>query len=337
MTLVTVCNPLVSVLIPLYNAEKYLSECLDSVINQTYKNIEVIIVNDGSVDASLTLAKDYAGRYEWIQVYSQGNRGASAARNKAFSLSRGKYIQYLDADDYLHPDKILMQIQKLHKEKNTALCFGKCEYFQGDKHNILDRHLNLYDKNYFDPCDFLYTMWLNVEAIPPLSYITHRKLIEAVGGWNEELTTNDDGEFFARVIGSSKNVVFVSESVSYYRMDSPNSLSKKISHQSLLSLIKSIKLYAEHSKKCKQDFTEALKTVYTVAIIKLYPLNSELAKKVEFEKDLLGITGFRYPKKTRIYDLLFLFLGIKRTAFIHKILLRLRGFTYEIKAWSKVK
>lgn len=330
-------TPLVSILIPLYNAEKYLPECVDSIINQTYKNMEVIIVDDGSIDGSFSIANEYSEKYEWINVYSQQNTGASAARNKAFSLAKGEYIQYLDADDYLHPDKILIQVRKLYKEKNTTLSFGICDYFQGTKQNILARHLNIYDKSHFSPCDFLYTMWLNSEALPPLSYLVHRSLIELSGGWNEELSNNDDGEFFARVIVASKNIIFTSESVSYYRIDTPNSLSKKISDQSLLSLIKSIKLYAEHSKKCKKDFTKALRTVYTVAIIKLYSANTLLAMKAKAEKEQLGINGFRYPKRTKIYDLLFTFLGIRVTALLHKMLLRMRSLRYEIKTRYKVE
>jgi len=329
--------PLVSILIPLYNAEKYVHDCLGSVLNQTYKNLEVIIVDDGSIDGSLAIVKQYETLHKEIKVYSQQNSGASAARNKAFSFAQGEYIQYLDADDYLHPDKIWMQMQKLGKGDSTALCFGKCDYFQGENKNILHRHLTIYDKNHSASCTFLYTMWLNAEALPPLAYLTHRSLIETSGGWNEELTTNDDGEFFARVIVLSRDIMFVSESISYYRMDTPDSLSKQISYKSLLSLIQSITLYAEHSKKCKQDFTEALRTIYTVTIIKLYPLDVELAKKVEVEKRQLGIIGFRYPKRTKVYDLLFAILGIRITATLHKELLNARDFIYEIKAGNKVK
>ncbi len=329
--------PLVSVLIPLYNAENYLAQCLDSVVNQTYKNLEVIIVNDGSTDNSFEIVNKYAKEYSYIKVFSQKNSGAQIARNKAFKLSSGKYIQYLDADDCLHHEKIFIQIQELLKEKETTLCFGKCEYFQGEKQNILTRNLKIYNNKYFDPCDFLYHMWLNTEALPPLSYLIPRSIIKASGGWDETLKKNQDGEFFARVILFSQKILFTSESISYYRMDTPNSISKNLSYQSLLSIKKSIDLYVQHSKKCKQDFTEALRTIYTVAIMKLYPLDSELARKVTMEKEQLGINGFRYPKRTKIYDLLFTLLGIRVTALLHKILLRIRSIIYEIKAWRQAR
>jgi len=165
MTLDRKKYPLVSVLIPLYNAEKYLAECLDSVIDQKYKNLEVIIVDDGSKDNSLLIAREYNKEYKWIKVFSQQNCGASMVRNKAFSFAKGEYIQYLDADDCLHRDKIFFQIQKLQQENNTTLCFGICEYFKEEKENILDRYLNIYNKKQSGPCNFLYTMWLNAEAL----------------------------------------------------------------------------------------------------------------------------------------------------------------------------
>lgn len=334
MTLRTTDNPLVSVLVPLYNAKDYLAECLDSIIHQTYKNIEVIIINDGSTDCSLSIAMDYANKYEWIKVYSQQNSGASSARNKAFSFAKGDYIQYLDSDDFLSPDKIALQMQELSMEQDSTLCFGKCARFEKNNHKIDQKTLKI-NKDYTDPCSLLETMWLTGEVIYPHAYLTHRSLIEASKGWNEELSNNDDGEFFARIILLSSKIIFVSNSISYYRTDAPNSLSKGISHKSLLSLKKSMNLYVEHSKKCKKDFSKALTTMYTLTLIKLYPLDPALAKEVEIEKEQFGITGFRYPKKTKLYVLLFLFLGIKTTALVHHKLLVLRNFTHNIKDQSR--
>ena len=317
--------PLVSILIPLYNAEKYLSECLDSVINQTYKNLEIIIVDDGSKDNSLAIAKDYEKRYKHIKVYSQQNSGASAARNKAFSHAKGEYIQYIDADDLLHPDKIRLQIEKTAEIQKNTLFFGKCEYFYNDKLNILKRDLNIYHHNDFYAYEFLNMMWLNAEALPPLSYLVHRSLIETAGGWNEELSNNDDGELFTRVILASEHIVFVPESISYYRMDTPNSLSKDISRQALLSYVKSIKLYAEHVKGTSRDFTSALKTVFTRALMKLYPIDLHLAEEMKRYKEEIGIYGYRYPKYTKLYDMLFFLLSIRITANLQVLIKRLKS------------
>lgn len=327
---IAIDSPLVSILIPLYNAEKYLSQCLDSLVNQTYKNLEVIIINDGSTDNSLLVANKYAEKYAHMQVYSQENSGASIARNRAFTLSKGEYIQYLDADDYLHPTKISTQVERLSTENEQVLCFGQHELIEGNGDKRKSKNLRIY-KNHTSPYVFLEMIWLHSEAVFPHSYLVHRSLVEKSGGWNESLRKNQDGEFFSRVILASSKVIFVSKSISYYRMDTPNSLSKGISKQSLLSLAKSINLYALNIKKCKYDFTQALKTVYTLALIKLYPLDPKLAKKIEIEKNNLGIFGYRYPKRIKIYNLLFAILGIKNTAHLHSNLLKIRSLVSRIK------
>ena len=97
-------NPLVSVIIPVYNGEKFIDKCVDSVLNQTYKNIEIILSNDGSTDNSLNIIKKYAKKYSNIKYDSHDNAGLSITRNIAFQNVSGDYVTYLDVDDYLDLD-----------------------------------------------------------------------------------------------------------------------------------------------------------------------------------------------------------------------------------------
>ena len=90
-----------SVIVPVYNTEKYLRECLDSIINQTFRDIEIICVNDGSTDKSLEILKEYALKDNRIKVITQGNKGQSVARNIGLNNASGKYITFIDSDDYL--------------------------------------------------------------------------------------------------------------------------------------------------------------------------------------------------------------------------------------------
>ena len=106
-------NPLVSILIPCYNSEAYLAETLKCCVNQTYPNIEVVVVDDGSTDGSLKIAHQWKGVHENICVYSQQNLGAASARNFAFEKSRGEYIMYLDADDLISLNKVEKQVESL--------------------------------------------------------------------------------------------------------------------------------------------------------------------------------------------------------------------------------
>lgn len=113
----------ISIIIPVYNVEKYINRCLDSIVNQTYKNIEIIIVNDGSTDRSGLICDEYAKRYNNIRVFHKENAGVSSARNLGVDNSSGEYIAFIDPDDYI--DKNMYEI--LHKEiisskSDIAMC-----------------------------------------------------------------------------------------------------------------------------------------------------------------------------------------------------------------------
>ena len=104
-------TPLVSILVPAFNAQEWIADTLHSAIAQTWENKEIIIVNDGSTDQTVAIARKFES--ESVRIITQKKQGAAAARNKAFSLSRGDYIQWLDADDLLSPDKIARQVEAL--------------------------------------------------------------------------------------------------------------------------------------------------------------------------------------------------------------------------------
>ena len=105
--------PLVSILIPAYNSERWIAETIKSALDQTWPNKEIIIVDDGSSDQTLANARRFAS--QTVSVISQENQGASAARNKALQVCQGDYIQWLDADDLLSPDKIQRQMEAAEK------------------------------------------------------------------------------------------------------------------------------------------------------------------------------------------------------------------------------
>ena len=94
-------NPEISIIIPVYNVEKYLDECLNSAANQTFENIEIICVNDGSTDGSLEILESHASKDKRIRIISQENKGVSSARNEGLDAARGKYIYFMDSDDYM--------------------------------------------------------------------------------------------------------------------------------------------------------------------------------------------------------------------------------------------
>jgi hypothetical protein len=215
-------KPLVSILIPAYNAEEYIADTLESAIAQTWPHQEIIVVDDGSTDRTLTIARQFESR--GVSIVTQTNQGAAAARNKALSVSRGDYIQWLDADDLLAPDKVARQLESsdLSRSPRTLLssAWGRFMYRQ--------------DRAEFTPtalwCDLSPLEW-NVRKMngnlhmQTATWLVSRELSEASGPWNTQLLGDDDGEYFGRVILQSDAIRFVPEAKVFYRMAGAGRLS----------------------------------------------------------------------------------------------------------------
>ena len=116
--------PLVSILVPAYNVAQYLHKCLDSIVNQTYQQLQVVVVDDGSSDNSLSIVKDYAAKYPFVEVYHQENAGVAAARNNLLSHVKGDYVLFVDSDDWLELDMIEFLISKIEKYKVDVVTCG---------------------------------------------------------------------------------------------------------------------------------------------------------------------------------------------------------------------
>ena len=131
-------NDLISVIVPIYNVEKYLSECIDSIINQTYKNIEIILVDDGSLDSCGAICDEYAKKDNRIKVIHKENGGLSDARNHGIDLAMGKYIAFVDSDDYIN-EQYLEKLYNAIIDNNTQV--SQCNFISVDdnKNEILRR------------------------------------------------------------------------------------------------------------------------------------------------------------------------------------------------------
>ncbi len=120
---------MVSILVPVYNSEKYLRQCLDSIVNQTYKDLQVVIVDDGSIDNSLSICREYADKYEFIEVYHQGNAGVASARNALLDKAKGDYTIFIDSDDWIEPDMIEGLLHYIAEyDLDIAICGSVSEY-----------------------------------------------------------------------------------------------------------------------------------------------------------------------------------------------------------------
>ena len=214
--------PLVSILIPAYNAQPWIAEAIRSALGQTWPNKEVIVVDDGSTDRTLRIAQQFETK--GVRVVTQPNQGAAAARNTAFSLSRGDYIQWLDADDMLSPHKIAQQMDQAERTRDRWILFssswGSFRY-RPSKAKFIPSSL------WFDltPTEWLIRKWEGHWHVQTATWLVSRELTEAAGPWDPRLLVDDDGEYFARVIDVSSGIRFIPQSRVYYRITPSSRLS----------------------------------------------------------------------------------------------------------------
>ena len=116
---------LLSIIVPMYNVEKYLKTCVDSIEKQTYLPIEIILVDDGSIDQTLQIAYELSGQFDNIKVFSQENQGQGKARNTGLSHAKGDLIAFIDSDDFIEPD---MMADLAAHVMNQNLDFAECSY-----------------------------------------------------------------------------------------------------------------------------------------------------------------------------------------------------------------
>ena len=117
-------EPLISVIVPVYNVENYLRECLESIRNQTYRNLEVFLINDGSTDNSGIICEEYAAKDNRFTVIHQENAGASSARNRGIESAIGKWITFIDADDYVESNYLETLAKHIAKENDVLIIQG---------------------------------------------------------------------------------------------------------------------------------------------------------------------------------------------------------------------
>ncbi|MCH4207889.1 MAG: glycosyltransferase, partial [Solobacterium sp.] len=122
--------PEVSVVVPVYNVEDYLAKCIESILNQTFKDFELILVNDGSTDHSLDVIRKYEQLDERIKVVNKPNGGLSDARNAGMAIARGVYIDFVDSDDSIEPDLLKECMEKFHETDADMVIFDVYQYYQ---------------------------------------------------------------------------------------------------------------------------------------------------------------------------------------------------------------
>jgi glycosyltransferase involved in cell wall biosynthesis len=242
-------KPLVSILITAYNAENTIAYTLESAVAQTWPRKEIIVVDDGSTDSTAEVARGF----KEVRVVSTENYGLSGAQNNAFPLSQGDYIQYLDADDLLAPDKIERQLAALRDSHSRRVLLSspwapfyyriRCARFV---HNSLCQDLS--------PIEWLLRKIGGNLHMQNATWLVSRELAKAAGPWDTRLHHNQDGEYFCRVLLASEGTRFVPGTGIYYRASGTNSVSYVgNSDKKKDSVLLSIKLHIQYLRSLEDS------------------------------------------------------------------------------------
>ncbi|MGB3294822.1 MAG: glycosyltransferase [Phormidesmis sp.] len=203
----------VSVIIPCFNAEKWLTESIDSCFNQTYRDIEIVVVDDGSTDGSLDIIKGYGDRLIW---HSHPNQGSNPTRNQGLSMASGDYVLFLDADDYILPERIEKQVGCFERTgADVVFSSVRSQKHYPDGRIVLG---DPSDERYYRPGDdVLESLITSRRLAHNLSPMFTRDILEKVGGWDETVKCSQDRDLLLSVALAKAKFEFLPGCYSVYR------------------------------------------------------------------------------------------------------------------------
>jgi glycosyltransferase involved in cell wall biosynthesis len=311
-------NLLVSIIIPIYNSEKFIYDTVTSCINQTYSNLEIILVNDGSTDKTEEIILSITDKR--IKYYKINNVGGCEARNFGIKNASGQLYQFLDHDDVLDVDKIFYQIKHYKTNGSNYIYSANMGTVHGDIKTV-DQNYELYQKD-FTPEQYFDTL-LNQfgKYITTGAWLVPAEISALTHGWDSNSGINDDGEYFMRLILLSKGIIYCEKSTFYFRRDVEGSLSKQFgSKEVYLKWLYSYKSYAKNfllnlpGPKAKELGRKALSKYYCSS----YPNYPDLLRECKLEIEKLG---FKTPTAYggNVFRLISSVLGVDNTLKIYSL------------------
>lgn len=302
---------LVSIIIPTFNRSALLAETLKSVEQQTFKEWECIVVDDGSDDDTATIVKEVISRDERFKFYRRARypKGACGSRNFGLDQSRGKYIQWLDDDDLLSKNKLDYQVNHLERLNNPRI-FTTCSWdvFWENKvfeeRNLLNNNHNLGKEVFFKK------LAENQSFIPSNAYLTPRRLIDLSGVWNTQLKINQDAEFFCRVLLQAEKLINTPDCYVLYRIHQGERISAGYDSTRLKSLLYSYRLIHAHLKAHSVENRDYFKWKLLKIFLTFWESDRTIIEnnKYFFAENGIKVGRFKYySAKAKIYKMIFPF------------------------------
>ncbi len=262
----------ISVIIPVYNVEKYLGKCLDSVICQTFSDIEIICINDGSQDNSLEVLNSYAKKDSRIVVINKKNEGVSVARNMGLDMAQGDYIMFLDGDDSLVPDACELAYAEITKNNADICVFSHLEQ---DEENLVPSSKNKQIKKYANNPDFSGFQVFIWDKIYKKSFFDKNNLRFPIG-----VKTSEDTIFCWSCMFNNPKYAFLDKALYIYRINRPGSATSDFT-------------------KCIKNDLAALKTIHNMPLFQSQPVDVQLKLVEKFCKGAVYYWDNFYKLKQR--------------------------------------
>lgn len=304
--------PLISVIIPVYNVEKYLEKCLDSVVSQTLKDIEIICVNDGSTDSSLSILKTYSEKDNRIQIISRTNKGLGATRNDGIWSAKGEYLFFLDSDDWID-ETCLEKLYNKAKADQAELCIYGCIPYDDEKGQCIASKYyttDIYQRCTSTPCNYkqitdcIFTRFEAVLKLWKRDFFIDNKLFFSEGVWFEDVISHVKGMILA------KRITFVNECLYFYRQRS-GSIMKSSNNRKIFDAFIFLEGVLDFLKE--KNLYDTLKKEYEIFVSNQLSyhskrISSEIKKEFkELSKQFLK----KHNLKLRKEHLVFSFLGLR--------------------------
>lgn len=254
---------LVSIIVPIYNVEKYLEKCIKSIINQTYRNLEIILINDGSIDESANICEKYKEQDNRIVFINKKNGGAASAKNEGLKVAKGDYIAFVDSDDFIEPDMIEYMVNTIKKYNADIIqcsftnLYKNTEKFKQDK--IIEQKI--------ESKDFLELFLTKWDSSLFWNKLFKREVIENV--FFKQGRCIDDEFFTYKCVINSKSIVTSNKIVYNYRMRKSGVMKSEGSQKQILKdrvdyLYERYELVRKIYKDLDKDFLEHLLTYYLI-------------------------------------------------------------------------
>ena len=274
-------KPLITIITPFFNSQLHLESTIKSALFQTYENLEFILVDDGSKDDSFKIANSFRDRR--IKIIQQENKGQCAATNVALKQAQGEYIQFLDSDDIMSPEKTENQFNSLVKHEGKALGVSKWAFFKQYIEDAIFSAEPVFKST--DPIDWLCTLMSNDTMMHTNSYLIPRSILEKGGSYfNDSLALNVDLEFFTRMALASDHIDYCETALSYYRkgVKGSKTYSPSISKQQSALKARTLAIQNLLSKENSERTREASRMAITLLTFSYPKLLKD--SKVELEK-----------------------------------------------------